>query len=59
MTTPYNPEKDVTKYNNDPKGAVFFTLEKGFALVYTEDVHLAKYKANDELVEKAVVKVKI
>ena len=59
VTTPYNPEKDVTKYNYDPKGAVFFTLEDGFALVYTEDVHLAKYKANDELVEKAVVKVKI
>ena len=38
---------------------VFFTLEEGFALVYTEDVHLAKCKANDELVEKAVVKVKI
>ncbi len=59
VTTPYNVEKDVTKYNYNPKGAVFFTLEEGFALVYTEDAHLAKCKANDELVEKAVVKIKI
>lgn len=59
VTTPYNTEKDVTKYNYNPKGAVFFTVEEGFALVYTEDAHLAKCKANDELVEKAVVKVKI
>jgi YhcH/YjgK/YiaL family protein len=58
-TVEYNPEKDVTKYNYDPKGAVFFTVEEGFALVYTEDVHLAKCKADDEIVEKLVVKVKI
>ena len=59
VTTPYNPHKDVTKYNYNPKCAVFFTLEEGFALVYTEDAHLAKCKANDEIVEKVVVKVKI
>ena len=59
VTTPYNPEKDVTKYNYDPKGAVFFTLEEGFALVYTEDAHLAKCKADDNLTEKLVVKIKI
>ena len=57
VTTPYNKDKDVTKYKCD--GAVLFTLEKGFALVYTEDVHLAKCKVNDEIVEKAVVKIKI
>ena len=59
VTSPYNPDKDVKKYNYNPKGAVFFTLEEGFALVYTEDAHLAKCKANDEIVEKVVVKVKI
>ena len=59
VTTPYNPDKDVTKYNYNPEGAVFFTLDESFALVYTEDAHLAKCKANDELVEKVVVKVKI
>lgn len=57
VTTPYNKDKDVTKYKCD--GAVLFTLEEGFALVYTEDVHLAKCKVNDEIVEKAVVKIKI
>ena len=63
VTVPYNPEKDVTKYNNDPKGAVFFDVEEGFALVYTEDAHLAKCRTNDEddtaIVEKLVVKIKI
>ena len=59
VTTPYNAEKDVTKYNYDPAGAEFFTLDEGFALVFTEDAHLAKCKANDDIVEKAVVKVKI
>jgi len=57
VTVPYNTEKDVTKYSAE--GGVFFTLEEGFALVYTEDVHLAKCKANDEIVEKAVIKIKI
>lgn len=57
VTTPYNPEKDVTKYSAE--GGVFFTLEEGFALVYTEDVHLAKCKANDDIVEKVVIKIKI
>lgn len=57
VTTPYNPDKDVTKYSCE--GGVFFTLEEGFALVYTEDVHLAKCKADDEIVEKAVIKIKI
>ena len=63
VTTEYNDVKDVTKYNGDDpskvEGAVYFTLEEGFALVYTEDVHLAKCKADDEIVEKVVVKVKI
>ncbi len=59
VTTPYNPDKDVTKYNYNPKNAVFFVLEESFALVYTEDAHLAKCKVDDEIVEKLVVKVKI
>lgn len=57
VTTPYNVDKDVTKYSaND---AVYFTLEEGFALVYREDIHLAKGKVDDELVEKAVIKIKV
>ena len=59
VTTPYNDVKDVTKYNFDPEGAVYFDLEEGFALVYTEDAHLAKCDVDGKTVEKAVVKVKI
>ena len=59
VTTPYNPDKDVTKYNYDPEGAVFFDLEEGFALVYIEDVHLAKCDVDGKTVEKVVVKIKI
>lgn len=58
VTTPYNQDKDVTKYSVTEQ-TVFFTLEEGFALVFNEDIHLAKCKVNDEIVEKAVVKIKI
>ena len=57
VTTPYNTEKDVTKYSAE--NGVYFVLEEGFALVFHEDIHLAKAKVNDELVEKAVIKIKI
>ena len=57
VTTPYNEEKDVTKYSAT-EDTIYITLEEGFALVFNEDIHLAKAKVNDELVEKAVVKIK-
>lgn len=57
VTTPYNEEKDVTKYTAK-EDAIYIVLEEGFALVFNEDIHLAKCKVNDELVEKAVVKIK-
>lgn len=57
VTTPYNTEKDVTKYSAT-EDTIYITLEEGFALVFNEDIHLAKAKVNDELVEKAVVKIK-
>ena len=56
-TAPYNVEKDVTKYSC--QGGVFFVLEEGFALVYPEDIHLAKCDVNGGIVEKAVFKIKI
>ena len=63
VTTPYNPEKDVTKYNQGDVDAVkdsqWFVLNEGFALVYTEDVHLAKCDVDGGTVEKAVSKIKI
>ncbi|MDE5566699.1 MAG: YhcH/YjgK/YiaL family protein [Anaeroplasmataceae bacterium] len=58
VTTPYNTEKDVTKYSAT-KDTVYFTLDESFALVFKEDIHLAKCKANDGIVEKAVVKIRI
>lgn len=63
VTTPYNADKDVTKYNGDNVDAVtdsqWFILEEGYALVYTEDVHLAKCDVDGGTVEKAVIKIKI
>ncbi len=63
VTTPYNAEKDVTKYNggdvDSVKDSQWFILDEGFALVYTEDVHLAKCDVNGGTVEKAVFKIKI
>ncbi len=63
VTTEYNPEKDVRKFNEGDVDAVkdsqWFVLNKGFALVYTEDVHLAKCDVDGKTVEKAVFKIKI
>lgn len=58
VTTPYNIDKDVTKYSAS-KDTVYFVLEEGFALVFKEDIHLAKAKVDNELVDKAVIKIKI
>ena len=63
VTTPYNADKDVAKYNagdvDSVKDSQWFILDEGFALVYPEDVHLAKCDVNGETVEKAVFKIKI
>lgn len=57
VTAPYDEKKDVTKYACE--NGLFFTLEEGYALVYPEDIHLAKCKVDDQIVEKAVFKIKI
>lgn len=57
VTVPYNDVKDVTKYSAEQ--GVFFILEEGYALVYPEDIHLAKCDVNGGTVEKAVFKIKI
>lgn len=63
VTSAYDPVKDVTKYNasdvDSVKDAQWFILDEGYALVYTEDVHLAKCDVNGGTVEKAVFKIKI
>ncbi len=56
-TAEYNEAKDVRKFS--AQQGVFFVLEEGFAIVYPEDVHLAKCDVNGGTVEKAVIKIKI
>ena len=56
VTTPYNSDKDVTKYSA-AKDTIYFTLEEGFALVFKEDIHLAKWKVNDEIVTTFAIKL--
>ncbi len=58
ITIPYNAEKDKANYEGDLDCVV--TLDSGyFALVYPNDLHKPCIKVNDEIIEKAVVKVKI
>ncbi len=63
ISTPYNAEKDVTKYNagvvDEVADSQWFKLNEGFALVYPEDVHLGKCDVSGGTVEKAVFKIKI
>ena len=63
VSTEYDPVKDVTKYNggdvDSVKDSQWFVLNEGYALVYTEDVHLAKCDVDGGIVEKAVFKIKI
>lgn len=59
VTTPYNDTKDVTKYANKAENEIFITLEEGFALVFPEDIHLAKLDVDGKTVEKAVIKIKL
>lgn len=56
VTQPYNPERDIELYEG--KVEQVFTLEEDDCMiVFPEDMHQPKIKANDELVEKLVVKV--
>lgn len=58
ITIPYNPEKDVTKYNCEDE--IIYNMTDGcFALVYPEDIHKPMIKLCDDTVEKAVVKIKL
>lgn len=56
VTQPYNSERDIELYEG--KVEQVFTLEEDDCMiVFPEDMHQPKIKANDELVEKLVVKV--
>ena len=56
IKTPYNPEKDVTFFNDTPD--TYFDLhELQFAIFYPEDVHAPMI--GGEMIKKMVVKVKL
>ena len=59
VTTPYNDVKDVTKYANKAEKEIYITLEEGFALVFPEDIHLAKLDVDGKTIEKAVIKIRL
>ena len=54
----YNPEKDVSFYNDAPD--MYFQLTNGqFAIFYPEDVHAPMIAVDEEPIRKLVIKVKI
>lgn len=59
ITDPYNPDKDVTKYNIKEYTKVILT-DGLFALVNPEDLHMPKLSIeNSKFVEKIVFKLKV
>ena len=54
----YNPEKDVSFYNDVPD--MFFQLTNGqFAIFFPEDVHAPMIAVDEHSIRKLVIKVKI
>jgi YhcH/YjgK/YiaL family protein len=54
----YNAEKDVSFYDDAPD--MYFKLTNGqFAIFFPEDVHAPMIAADDNLIRKLVIKVKI
>jgi YhcH/YjgK/YiaL family protein len=54
----YNAEKDVSFYDDAPD--MYFQLTNGqFAIFFPEDVHAPMIAADDNLIQKLVIKVKI
>lgn len=58
ITVPYSTEKDKTNYEGPLDGTIKVT-DGFFCLVFPNDLHKPCIKVNDEIIEKAVVKVKI
>lgn len=57
-TAPYDKIKDKTNYKGPLDGTIILHDEQ-FALVWPNDVHMPLIKVNDEIIEKAVFKIKI
>lgn len=58
VTEPYLEAKDVAKYTVNDELVVPLT-ENSFALVFPEDVHRPAIQTNLNLVEKAVIKIRL
>lgn len=58
VSTPYNPIKDVTKYNVKEE-CIYEMSDGSFALVFKEDIHRPGIKIDDNYIEKVVIKIKV
>jgi biofilm protein TabA len=56
--TPYNPEKDVIKFDVPLRNRVIMDTNN-FTLFFPDDVHLPSQKINDEEIVKLVIKVQL
>ena len=57
-TGPYDAVKDKTNFKGESDGIIY--LHEGqFAIIWPNDVHMPLIKVNDEIIEKAVFKIKI
>ena len=57
-STPYDEVKDKTNFKG-PLDGIITLHDEQFALVWPNDVHMPLIKVNDEIIEKAVFKIKI
>lgn len=57
-TLPYDAKKDKTNYKGNLDGIIYLH-DNQFALVWPNDLHMPLIKANDELIQKAVFKIKL
>ncbi len=58
VSVPYDEKKDKINYKGELDGIINLH-DHQFALVYPEDLHMPLIKVNDEMIEKAVFKIKI
>lgn len=58
ITVPYDEKKDKTNYKGELDGVI--NLHNGqFALVWPNDLHMPSIKVNDDIIQKAVFKIKL
>ncbi len=58
ISSPYDPVKDKANYKGKLDGIIDLH-DHCFALVWPQDLHMPLIKRNDEIIEKAVFKIKL